>query len=85
MKFLIDPFMREQINKIIELLDIIEVNLKKLGIQYESGQHTLIVDTLDKLAELRHLTSQSNVQDITQPLQVKMKTHKLKRWKQQLM
>lgn len=72
-------------NQIIKLLNVVEANLKKLGIQYKSGQHTLIVDTLDKLAELRHLISQSNVQDITQPLQVKMKTHKLKRWKQQLM
>jgi len=42
-----------------KLLDIIETNLRKLAAQYKSGQTVIILDALDALVELRHLTEQS--------------------------
>jgi len=42
----------DEINK---SLTTIETNLKKLGKQYKSGQHVLIIDALNALKKVNHL------------------------------
>jgi len=47
----------DEINK---SLTTIETNLKKLGKQYKSGQHVLIIDALNALKKVNHLTNRSS-------------------------
>ena len=50
-------------DKIAKLLTIIELNLAKLGRQYKSEQAVLIVDALEALTEVLHLTKSSGGDD----------------------